>query len=376
MANEKMTVFTLDNLTLYDELLKAHISAEDAKALKTVAIEGNTLKFYTVSEPVGATAPAFQITLPEQDVSDFVTNAELKKVSDKADANETAIGAINNETTGVLAQAKAYADGKDTAIAEAKKAGTDAQTAATKAQGDVDALKAKVGTVPDDKTVVQMIEDAQTAATYDDTAVKADIKKNADAIKGATEKLDTLVGEDAGKSARTIANEELAAQLIPENAKDSLDTLTEIATWIQKHPDDASAMNTAITALQNIVKGIGGEGESATVVAYVTSAIDALKIGDYAKAADLTAAVERIAANEKAIAGLGALAKKDTVAKTDLAEDVQASLGKADSALQEADVAALRTTVAGHTTSISALEEKVGDGFEAISEETIRGLFA
>lgn len=372
----KMNVFTFENLTLYDELLKAHISAEDAKALKTVAIEGNTLKFYTVSEPVGATAPAFQITLPEQDVSDFVTKAELKKVSDKADENETAIGAINNETTGILAQAKTYADGKDTAIAEAKKAGTDAQTAATKAQGDVDALKAKVGTVPEDKTVVQMIEDAQTAATYNDTDVKADIKKNADAITDATDKLGALIGDDTGKSARTIANEELAAQLIPENAKDSLDTLTEIAAWIQKHPDDASAMNTAITALQNIVKGIGGEGESATVVAYVTSAIDALKIGDYAKAADLTAAVERIAANEKAIAGLGALAKKDTVAKTDLAEDVQASLGKADSALQEADVTALRETVAGHTTSISALETKVGDGFEAISEETIRGLFA
>lgn len=368
MANEKMNVFTLDNLKLYDELLKAHISAEDAKALKTVAIEGNTLKFYTVSEPVGATAPAFQITLPEQDVSDFVTKAELKTVSDKADANETAIGAINNETTGVLAQAKAYADGKDTAIAEAKKAGTDAQTAADKAQGDVDSLKAKVGTVPEDKTVVQMIEDVQVAATYDDTAVKADIKKNADAI-------DTLNGTGAGSVDKKITDafNDFSTKVSDDGVVNSY---KELIDWAATHGAEAAEMAGAITALQNIIKGIGGEGESATVVAYVTSAIDALKIGDYAKAADLTAAVERIVANEQAIAGLGAMAKKDTVSKTDLAEDVQTSLGKADTALQESDVKTLRETVAGHTTSISNLEAKVGDGFEAISEATIRGLFA
>lgn len=56
------------------------------------------------------------------------------------------------------------ADAKDTAIAAAKKAGDDAQA-------DVDALEAKVGTVADGKTVVQMIDEAKTAATYDDTAL-------------------------------------------------------------------------------------------------------------------------------------------------------------------------------------------------------------
>lgn len=63
-------------------------------------------------------------------------------------------------------------------------------------------------------------------------------------------KVATLIGDDSGKSARTIANEELAAQLIPANAKDSLDTLQEIADWIQNHPDDASAMSTDITTLK------------------------------------------------------------------------------------------------------------------------------
>ena len=386
--------------------------------------------------------------------TDANTALEAYKVTNDAavSANTAAIAAINNETTGILAKAKTYADGKDAAIAAAKKAGDDAQS-------DVDALEAKVGTVPADKTVVQMISEAQTAATYDDTQIKKDIKANADAIdvlegyvggeavstqiqtaitalnlattyeaKGAaaavktelvgkdtdTEesatfvgikkyvnkldtamdtrvdaleaaigeggsvatqitaeiqkldkadtavagkyvsavsetdgiitvtrealpdytntyapkththaiadvtglqdaldgkaddgdvtaldgrvttaegKLTTLIGTDTGKSVRTIANEELVAQLIPETAKASLDTLQEIAAWIQAHPDDASAMNTRITDMETLV----GDDPVST---QINAAIDALKIGDYAKAADLTAAVGRIATLE------------------------------------------------------------------------------
>lgn len=85
------------------------------------------------------------------------------------------------------------------------------------------------------------------------------------AAKAAKTDVDTLIGTDTGKSVRTIANEELAAQLIPEGAKDSLDTLQEIADWIQSHPDDASAMNTAITKLQAVVAGIG-EGQTYSTV--------------------------------------------------------------------------------------------------------------
>ena len=57
-------------------------------------------------------------------------------------------------------------------------------------------------------------------------------------------------------------------------------------------------MNAAITKLQAILAGIGGDDEKATVVAYVTDAIAALSIGDYAKAADLTALAARVTALE------------------------------------------------------------------------------
>lgn len=112
---------------------------------------------------------------------------------------------------------------------------------------------------------------AQISEADLDTALKAVLDGKA---SGAD--LATLIGTDAGKSARTIANEELAAQLIPEGAQEALDTLTEIAQWIQDHPDDASAMNAAITKLNGIVAGIGGdEDEYATVMTAIEGKITA-----------------------------------------------------------------------------------------------------
>ena len=68
--------------------------------------------------------------------------------------------------------------------------------------------------------------------------------------------VDALIGTDSGKTVRAIAAEELAAKLIPENAAASLDTLAEIAAWIQDHPEDAATMNANIAALQQAVTGL------------------------------------------------------------------------------------------------------------------------
>ena len=210
-------------------------------------------------------------------------NAAMDARMDSAEASITTLtGAdtVEGSVAKALKDAKAYADGKDAAIAAAKKAGDDAQA-------DVDALEAKVGTVPAEKTVVDMIADAQAAATYDDTALVGRVTT----VEG---KVTTLVGDDVSKSARTIASEEVAK--IVANADTAYDTLKEIADWISSHKTDATAMNSAIVALEAIVDGIGDTeaGEKATVVEYVTDAIAALKIGDYAKAADLTALAGRV----------------------------------------------------------------------------------
>lgn len=90
----------------------------------------------------------------------------------------------------------------------------------------------------------------QIAATAQDVQA---IKANTEAININSKKLNSLIGDDTNKSVRTIANEELAAQLIPSEAKESLDTLKEIAAQIQSHPDEAAAMNTQIQELRNVL---------------------------------------------------------------------------------------------------------------------------
>lgn len=59
-------------------------------------------------------------------------------------------------------------------------------------------------------------------------------------------KVDTLVGEDADKSVRDIAVDVLTETLVSETATEAYDTLAEMSAWIKSHPEDASAMNTAI----------------------------------------------------------------------------------------------------------------------------------
>lgn len=126
-----------------------------------------------------------------------------------------------------------------------------------------------------------------------DTALKTviDAKAAGSDVTALSNKVTALIGSDANKSARTIANEELAKQLIPENAKESLDTLAEVAAWIQNHPDDASAMNTAIANLTALVGTLPEGAASATVVGYIAEAIAAIGIGDYAKTTEVTAAI-------------------------------------------------------------------------------------
>lgn len=108
----------------------------------------------------------------------------------------------------------------------------------TTAEGEIDDLQALHAS---GKTVAQEVSDGISALNLSTTY----------AAKAYESKVDTLIGTDTDKSVRTIANEELVARLITADADESLDTLSEIAAWIQDHPGSAAEMNEKITALQN-----------------------------------------------------------------------------------------------------------------------------
>ncbi len=131
-------------------------------------------------------------------------------------------------------------------------------------QADLEALQATVANIQenayDDSDLVAQIEDIEDAL---------ETKADASDLTTLDGKVTTLIGSDASKSVRTIANEELAAQLIAANADESLDTLQEIAAWIQSHPNDASAMNAALTALQTKTE-LGTYDDNGTPTQYAT----------------------------------------------------------------------------------------------------------
>lgn len=305
--------YSADEITGLSDYISGEIQDTDTQ-YKLEADADNDRKFHLYSQAKGTSTwnLVSTITIPDETVytlTEGTANGTVKfngvdvKVHglgtaaykdedafDAAGAADAVKGGEGDADTAITVYGarKLAQKGIDNAAA-AKTAADNAKSAADAAQSDVDALEAKVGTVTEGKTVVEMIEDAQSAATYDDTELSGRVTT----VEG---KVTTLIGDDASKSARTIASEEVAK--IVAGADEAYDTLKEISDWISSHTSDAAAMNSAILALQAIVDGIGGDGEKATVVAYVDDAIAALKIGDYAKAADLTDLAARVSAVE------------------------------------------------------------------------------
>ena len=170
------------------------------------------------------------------------------------------------------ADAEKYIDAKEltTAQSEQNTAIETAYKAADKKIAD------SIGTVPADKTVVGMIAEAQTAATYDDTAVKADIAKNAGAIA-------TLNGDDQ--------------------------TEGSVAYQVKELADGAVATNTAAIETLN-----GGADETGSVAKSIADAFTQANLSQYATKEGLTGALADYTKTEK----LKALALKDTVNTNDI----------------------------------------------------------
>lgn len=223
---------------------------------KIEADSGNARKFYLYSKPLNGSwgsTPVSTIEIPETvytlatgsangTVSFNGSDVAVKGLGSAAYTNANAYDAAGSAKT-AEDNAKAHADGKDADIAAAKKAGDDAQA-------DVDALAGKVGTVPESKTVVQMIADAQAAATYDDTALKGRVTATETAIN-------TLNGTGAGSVKKQVAD---AVAGIVADAPEAYDTLKEISDWISTHASDASAMNSQINTNKTAIATLNGDG--------------------------------------------------------------------------------------------------------------------
>ena len=272
-------------------------------------------------------------TAKSEAITSAGTNADTKVAAAKtAILGEGHTGTVKeayelaaSKATMAQVEAKGYAvkTEVDTAVADAKKAGTDAQTA-------VNTLSDKVGAIPADKTIVQMIADAQNAATYNDSAVKASIKTNTDAIaklNGA----DTVEGSVAKTVKEAVAAEQTRAEgkeqanataiagvksrvdaflAAAEVGDAAVDTLKEIQTYITTHGSAADQMVKDIAANKKAVEDEAtraktAEGTNATAISdETTRAKAAEKANADAIAAETTRAETAEKANADAIAEL------------------------------------------------------------------------
>ena len=225
----------------------------------------------------------------------------------------------------------------------------------------INAVNDKIGTVSEDTTLVDMITDA----TYDDTAlvgrvaaIEGDYLKTSDKTA-----LETKMANDIS----TAKTETIAAIMGEAGIDEKYDTLKEIADWILSDTTasadlitrvsniekdylkgaDKTDLQDEIEALETLVGTLPEDATSTTVVAYIKEVVDALNIGDYAKASDLTALVTRV----KALEDVGA--EKNVIASVDTAQFTV----DADRKLTLNDVAMSKVT--GLTAALNGKVDKV-----------------
>ena len=165
---------------------------------------------------------------------------------------------------------------------------------------ETDYLKKSDETIYDDTALVGRVTTVEGKVADLEAAVEAIDYVDADELATALEpyaKSDDVETALAGKADKT-AFEELKgtvdAFLTGNGTEAALDSLKELIAYIDEH--DGADLTEMVATIEGIEKKL--EGIDDTVAAHVTAAIDALKIGDYAKAADLTALADRVAVLE------------------------------------------------------------------------------
>lgn len=197
----------------------------------------------------GAVANAIKAAKDAADAAAAAVVTEKERAMSVEGGLQTAIDTINNVDTGILAQAKAYTDTRE-GVLDGKI--TKAQSAADKAQGEVDALEGVVGTAADtaDKTTVfGKIAKAQAQA---DKGV-SDASAEATRAKGVEAGLRT----DLGNKTDAKDADGSAFARIAQVKSDLADEVTRATGIEQKLRTDVDAAQNAIDVLNG---GVDQEG--------------------------------------------------------------------------------------------------------------------
>lgn len=390
--------------------LKGLISDGDAKAFKSAKFdEATRILSLFKAETTDGTAD-FTVEIPETDISgllekltttnvgnvivskadgtiedggvkltDLATKEEVEAVGEKADANAEAIEAINNADTGILKQAKDYADAEvkelaDGAVADNTSAievlnGDESTDGSVKkaVKDSADAINAVIGEVEEGKTLMGIIENIQENA-YDDTEIRELIQGNTDAIEDAVDGAKVTVSTDTTTEgylkSYTIKQGETVLGVV-DIPKDLVVTSGEVVS----NPEGMDEGTYVKLTIAN---------QEAPVYINVKDLVDA-----YTAQASATQ-IQLVISDSNEIS---ATIVAGSVGTTELADKGVTAAKLADDAKLLFDASgsatAAETNAKTHATSLNTamdervteLESKIGDGIEAISTDEIEALF-
>lgn len=163
--------------------------------------------------------------------------------------------------------------------------------------GKIQSIEDSIGEVPKGENLVDMIADAITDATYDDSDLKGRVSANETAIQ-------TLNGDGIGSIKKKI--DDAFNQFTSDMTNDEvINTYKELIEWAETHSSDAAEMasdiqenTSAISGLIAIIGDIPDEADVDTIIEYINSKVEAVDFTDEINSAKQSA-IETAATDAK-----------------------------------------------------------------------------
>lgn len=400
MANTQVKIVTLGRLTQYDGLIKSYIGekiTDGAKdSLKSFALvtsnDKYTLNFYKEAKPVDGAIPAFTADIPKQDLSGLIKKIQNATAGDVVIANADGTVADGGVKLTDLAKTAdvttAIGNAKDVLAADIKK-NTDAiaklngteNTEGSVAKAVNDAKVALQEQITANKKVLDKLDGADTV----DGSVKKQIKDAKEAVEAKIGTMDDLKTAEKATVVGALNEVKNAVDAVKTTGEVTVDTTTTtegmaksytlkqnnktIATIdipkdmvvksgaVEKDPVGQAKGTYLVLTLANATEDKIYINVGTLVDIYVAKAnADQVQVTIDPTTREISAAIVAGSVGTTELADGAVTTTKiadGNVTKAKLSTELQDSIDKANSAIQESDLTALKADVAANKASLA-----------------------
>lgn len=365
MANTQVKIVTLGRLTQYDGLIKPYIGEQITDgvkdSLKSFALvtsnDKYTLNFYKEAKPVDGATPAFTADIPKQDLSGLIEKIQNATAGDVVIANADGTVADGGVKLADLAKTAdvttAIGNAKDALAADIKK-NTDAIAKLNGADTVDGSVKKQIKDAKEAvETKIGTMEDLNTAEKATVVGALNEVKNAVDAVKTAGEvTVDTATTTEGMAKSYTLKqnNKTIATIDIPK------DMVVKSGT-VEKDPVGQEKGTYLVLTLANATEDKIYINVGTLVDIYVAKAnADQVQVTIDPTTREISAAIVAGSVGTTELADGAVTTTKiadGNVTKAKLSTELQGSIDKADSAIQESDLTDLRADVAANKASLT-----------------------